>query len=362
MNPTDLLLALRRTVEQFSAYDEMAKALASTLELREVLELVMKKVSQLLAPQNWSLILAQEDGVLAFEICVGHAAENLKGLSLNPGEGIAGRVFQTGEARLVEDVREDPTFSPKFDRLSQFETRSVLAVPLRCKGSVLGVIELVNDVSARAFTPEDRAVLSSIADFAAIAIHNARVVKRLQELTVTDEHTGLFNARHLRSLLDSEVARSRRFHHPVSLVFIDLDGFKQVNDTHGHLIGSALLQEVGTLLLATCRQIDVVCRYGGDEFAVLLVETDSDAAGEVGRRICQAMAGNRFLAARGLGIRLSASIGVATFPDHASDASSLLERADRMMYEVKAAGRNGVRVAPTLSGSATEKAVGSPEA
>jgi len=347
MNPADLLSAMKRTVEQLAAYNEMAKALTSTLELREVLALVMQKVSSLLRPRNWSLILQDErTGKLYFEIAVGEGAEVLKGLQLNPGEGIAGAVFSSGVARLVHDVGGDPSFAPRFDQASAFHTRSILAVPLLARGRVLGLIELVNGPSDPAFSNDDLTTLTAIADYAAIAIENARNFRRVQELTITDEHTGCYNARHLRAQLDHEVKRSSRFRHPLSLVFLDLDHFKGINDMHGHLVGSATLKEVGDLLMTLGRNnLDAVFRYGGDEFAVLLVETDADGATVIAQRICEAFRGRSFLKDQGLDVRLTASVGVATFPDHATSALDLIRAADFAMYAAKARGRDGIAVA-----------------
>ncbi|MBJ6763298.1 sensor domain-containing diguanylate cyclase [Myxococcaceae bacterium JPH2] len=347
MNPADLLTAMKRTVEQLAAFNEMAKALTSTLELREVLALVMQKVSGLLLPRNWSLIL-QDDrtGKLYFEIAVGEGAAVLKGLQLNPSEGIAGAVFSSGVARLVHDVGGDPSFSPRFDEASAFHTRSILAVPLLARGRVLGLIELVNGPTDPPFSNDDLTILTAIADYAAIAIENARNFRRVQELTITDEHTGCFNARHLRAQLELEVKRSVRFHRPLSLVFLDLDHFKSINDHHGHLMGSATLKEVGDLLMGLGRNnLDAVFRYGGDEFAVMLVETGADGAQIIARRICEAFRERTFLQAQGLDVRLTASVGVASFPDHAHSSLDLIRAADFAMYAAKARGRDGVAVA-----------------
>jgi diguanylate cyclase (GGDEF)-like protein len=346
MNSDDLLSAMKRTVEQLAAFNEMAKALTSTLELKEVLQLVMQKVSDLLHPRNWSLILQDENtGKLYFEVVVGEGAEALKSLQVLPGEGIAGTVFSTATARLVDDVGGDPSFAPRFDQASAFRTRSILAVPLIARGSVLGVMELVNGPNDSHFTSDDLTTLTAIADYAAIAIENARNFRRVQELTITDEHTGCFNARHLRAQLEHEVKRSQRFHHPLSLVFLDLDHFKSVNDTHGHLVGSALLKEVGELLVASSRQLDLVFRYGGDEFALMLVETAPEGAMITARRIRDAFRSRRFMQSQGLDLRLTASLGVATFPDHASSSTDLIRAADFAMYAAKANGRDDVRLA-----------------
>ena len=346
MNSAELLAAMTRTVEQLAAYNDIAKALTSTLELREVLNLMMEKVRSLLRPRNWSLLLQDErTGKLYFEIAVGEGAEVLKGLQLAPGEGIAGTAFATGTARLVEDVSHDPAFASRFDDASTFRTRSIVAVPLIARGQVLGVIELVNGVIDRPFTQEDLMALTAIADFAAIAIENARNFRRVQELTIKDEHTGVYNARHLRAQLEHEVRRSQRFHHPVSLIFLDLDRFKSINDAHGHLVGSAVLREVGELLMSCCRQLDYVFRYGGDEFALLLVETSTDGAVTTATRVRDAFRKQVFQQAAELELRVTASLGVATYPEHALSAVDLVRAADFAMYAAKARGRDDICVA-----------------
>jgi diguanylate cyclase (GGDEF)-like protein len=346
MDPAQLLSAMKRTVEQLAAFNDIAKALTSTLEVREVLEVVMQKVSELLRPRNWSLLLEDErTGSLYFEIAVGEGADRLKTLTVLPGEGIAGAVFSSGTARCVDEVHHDPKFTRRFDDASRFVTRSVLAVPLMVRGRALGVIELVNGAGDPPFTDDDLRVVTGIADFAAIAIDNARNFRRIQELTLTDEHTGLYNMRHLRALLQTEVERAKRFKHPLSLLFIDLDHFKRVNDTHGHLVGSAVLKEVGELLSRCVRQIDSAFRYGGDEFAVLLVETDVDSSRVVGERIVERFREHVFQKERGLALKVTCSVGLATFPDHAQGAMELLQAADREMYRVKSTGRNGLLAA-----------------
>jgi diguanylate cyclase (GGDEF)-like protein len=343
MKPADLLSALKRTVEQLAAFNEIAKVLTSTLETREVLSLVMQKVSAVLKPANWSLLLLDEPaGTLYFEIAVGDGAQKLRHLRVKPGEGIAGQVFLTGQPRRVDDVRNAPDFSPRFDAASSFRTRSVLAVPLVFRRRVLGVIELVNGEGDPAFSDEDLQAVTAVADFAAIAIENARNFQRAQELTLTDEHTGLGNVRQLRTLLDREVTRARGFGHPLALLFLDLDHFKAVNDAHGHLAGSAVLREVGVLLREHARPVDSAFRYGGDEFAVLLPETGPQRATETAEQLVQAFRVQRFTAEQGLQLRVTASIGVACFPDHSRDGLGLIAASDAAMYSVKARGRDGV--------------------
>jgi diguanylate cyclase (GGDEF)-like protein len=347
MRGQDLLRELQRTVDELAILNEIGKALTSSLDTGEVMHVILAKVSELLKPRNWSVLLKDENtGELFFHAAVGTGSDQLLGLRVNPGEGIAGWVSQHNKGLLVPDVHKDDRFSARFDAATRFHTSSILAVPLAFKGRMLGVIELVNGAGDNAFKEEDLKILSTVGEFAAIAIENARNFHKVQELTVLDDHTGLFNSRHMKRQLESEVVRATRFGHPVSLIFFDLDHFKRVNDTYGHPAGSQVLHEVGRLLLRTLRSTDVPVRYGGDEFVILMPETSKDQAVAAALRICAEIGREPFLSDQAHGpIHLTASVGVAAFPDDARDPGNLLRKADEAMYRVKAAGRAGVQAA-----------------
>src|SRR4029077_6255306 len=229
---------------------------------------------------------------------------------------IAGWVAKHGERVVVPDVYTDPRFAKRIDEMTQWETRTIICVPLRSKLRVLGVIQLVN-VRMEHFTDQESFFLQSICDYAAIAIENARAVEKIQELTITDDCTGLYNARHLYKTLEAEVYRSHRFNYEFSVVFIDLDHFKSVNDTHGHLVGSKLLNEIGFMIKSHLRLIDYAFRYGGDEFVVLLPQTGKESALVVARRLRDVMRGTQFLDEEALNLSCRASMGVATYPEDA---------------------------------------------
>jgi diguanylate cyclase (GGDEF)-like protein len=209
---------------------------------------------------------------------------------------------------------------------------------------VLGVIQLVN-VNMDGFGEAELYFLQSLCDYAAIAIENAKSVERIQELTITDDCTGLFNARHLYKTLDAEVYRSSRFGYEFSVIFIDLDHFKQVNDTHGHLVGSKLLAEIGYLIKAQLRLIDFAFRYGGDEFVVLLPQTGKDAALVVARRMRELLRASIFCVEEGLNLNVRASMGMATFPHDAKTPHDIIRQADEMMYLVKNTTRDNIGIA-----------------
>lgn len=282
-----------------AAIAALAKALTSTFDREALLRRIGEQISRHLGADRWSVRLA------------GH----------EPTEG--------GEPA--------PT-SPIGERAGSIERHKV-AVPLEHEGRAIGAleVEVEGDLSR-----DRRSILQAIADFAAIGIENARSFQRVEELTITDDLTGLFNARHLHSLLGQEFARAARFERPLTLVFLDLDNFKAVNDAHGHPAGSRLLSEVGAILRGSIRRIDSAFRYGGDEFALILVETGVSAGIQVSERIRDKLRRSVLLESGGQAIKLTASFGIATYPDHASSDADLLQAADRAMYRAKALGRDEI--------------------
>jgi diguanylate cyclase (GGDEF)-like protein len=261
------------------------------------------------------------------------------------GQGIAGWVAQHGETVVVPDTSKDTRFFAKVDEKTKTETQSIVAVPVKFRDNCLGVIELINCLGPDGFDSRDLKLLEALSDFAAIALENARHVKRIHELTITDDCTTLYNARHMSFILETEIYRSQRYNYQFSLVFIDLDHFKQVNDTHGHLVGSRLLAEIGNALKAHCRLIDFAFRYGGDEFVILLPQTSKDNALNVARRLHKLIRETAWLQPEGLCIKLTPSIGVASYPTDSRTKEGLLHLADEAMYLVKNTNRDSVAAA-----------------
>src|SRR2546423_5234506 len=334
-----------RQSQELTIFHGVAKALTSSLDLDSILQTIMEKMAEYFRPDTWSLLMVDEEhNELYFAIAVGDAAEALKNVRLKVGEGIAGWVAKHGEQLIVPDVESDARFAKRIDEATQWETRSIICVPLRSKLRVLGVIQLVN-VDMRKFGEQEMFFLHALCDYAAIAIENARWVERIQELTITDDCTGLYNARHLYKTLETEVYRSSRFGYEFSVLFIDLDHFKQVNDTHGHLVGSKLLAEIGYLIKAQLRLIDFAFRYGGDEFVVLLPQTAKDQALVVAKRLRDALRASSFCRDEGLNLNVRASIGLATYPHDAKDAHDIIRQADEMMYLVKNTTRDNIGIA-----------------
>jgi diguanylate cyclase (GGDEF)-like protein len=332
--------------QELHTLDEIGRTIISSLELQTVLNIIMEKTRELVQAESWSLLLGDEgEGGLHLSVAVGEGADRSRaGAVVKPGEGIAGWVAREGKPVVVDDAAADPRWGG-LEQAYGACARSVLCVPLETRGRVLGVIEVVNKKGGEGFTARDLSLVTRLAGFAAIAIENARLYQQTKMLTLTDELTRLYNTRFFTQYLEADVKRCRRYKTSVSLIFLDLDHFKLVNDRHGHLMGSQLLREVADVLRRGVRDVDIVARYGGDEFIVILPETRLEAAAFVAERLRLAMSEHVFLAGEGLAARLTASFGVASFPETCSSEEELIRLADQAMYRVKNRTRNGVYLA-----------------
>ena len=257
---------------------------------------------------------------------------------------IAGYVAKTGNLVNVPDAYALPldqpyTFDRQWDDRTGYHTRSVLAVPLQePSGVILGVLQLINALNGEQevipFDPDYEDLVRALASQAAVAIRN----RQLEELSFKDALTGLYNRRYLALRLDEEARRHTRFARPVSVVLIDLDNFKTINDTDGHRAGDSVLQDVARLLLAHSRSYTVVCRYGGDEFAAILLGTPKAGAVAYAERLRDVIEGHS------VGGGVTASLGVACLPDDVKTMDELISAADRALYDAKRAGRNRIGV------------------
>lgn len=320
-----------RQMDHLRVFHDVARAVTASLELEEILGAIMNKMAGFFGPERWSMLLVSEDErSLYYAIAVGENQESLKGLKVPMGEGVAGWVAATGNPLIVPDVSLDPKWSAFTRAHPELNIQSIACVPVRSAGKTLGVIQLLNS-KLDLLSEYSISFLRILCDYAAIAIKNNKSVTLIQELTITDDCTGLFNARHLYTMLDESVGRLETF----SLLFIDLDRFKQVNDTHGHLIGSRLLAEVGDLMRRVMGPGTSSFRYGGDEFVVLLPGMGKDGACDATVRLHRALRETPFLEGAQLSLRLSGSFGLATYPEDGTTVQAMLKASDTMMYEAK---------------------------
>ena len=342
----EALARFREQSERLDLLVETAKAANSLLEPKGVMQLVMDRTQEFVGAEAWSLYLTVEDGEdLQLEMTRGGPKGGISTHRLPASFGVTAWVLRHRRPASIDDVSRDARWSDQADRITGFETRSLLCIPLISRGRIIGVVELLNKPVSGGFTEKDIEVVRTLMEPAAITIENAILFKKLEELSVTDDLTRLYNSRYLNQFLHQEVKRSHRYGYPVSLIFLDLDGFKTVNDRYGHLAGGRALTEVGRVVRAMVRETDVVSRYGGDEFTVVLPQTGIEGASSIAERIRRGIEGRLFLESMGLAVRLTASLGIASFPDHGETREDLIGHADRAMYRVKERGKNGIELA-----------------
>jgi diguanylate cyclase (GGDEF)-like protein len=266
----------------------------------------------------------------------------IDGVRLQNGQGVAGWVARHREAVCVDDVRADPRHDPTLGRRTGLVARSMICVPLLHRDTLLGVLQVINKIGAPSFSPDELRLVQALAGQAASGIAHAQLYRRVEVASLTDDLTGLGNTRRFNAALPATIARGG----PVSLLLLDLDNLKAIVDGHGHLVGSRTIATVGRLVGAALRPGDMAARFGGDEFVVLLPGTTTETAAAIAETIRAAVAACATPDGMPVDIRsLTASIGVATFPDHAPDGERLFRAADEAMYRVKFSTKNGVAIA-----------------
>jgi diguanylate cyclase (GGDEF)-like protein len=336
-------------VDRLLATIEFSKALVSAYDMETLLTAILSRIKAIIPAQNWSLLLIDPlIGELYFAVVVGLAPETVKNIRLRPGEGIAGSVAQTGQPIFIPDVDQDPRFTARVDTATGFETRSIIALPLLVRGEVIGVFEVINVEEDRFFREKYLPHLTILADYVAIAVDNVRNLQKLEARTFIDEVTGFYNTRYLIHELDRLIPQLFQGGESFSVVFLDLDNFKKVVDTHGHLRGSKVLAQVARVINGALGPEDSLVRYGGDEFIILMPRRSQTSALEVARRLRRSLNQTVFLQDEGLEIMLTASYGIASLPEDAQDREKLLLIADRAMFGSKGRGRDCIMVGRDL--------------
>jgi diguanylate cyclase (GGDEF)-like protein len=331
--------------QELNLYEEASKAFPSSIDLNEILDAIMRRVKELSKAATWNVFLVDEGtGELVFERTEGKKTKETQKFRLMIGEGIAGWVAKEGIPVLVPNVSQDKRFSRKVDRAPNLKhkIKSIMCIPIKSSEKSLGIIEVFNKTTGEPFAREDFNQLIKLIDQSSILIERALLYQKVEELSITDDLTKLFNTRYLNRSIEMEIQRSLRYRTSVSLIFMDIDYFKHVNDRYGHLVGSKVLAEVGQLLIKNLRSVDVVVRYGGDEFVIVLPHTPPVAAAQIAERIRKAVERNAFLEKEGYTLRITASFGVASYPESARSKEELLRLADEAMYKVKYHTKNGV--------------------
>lgn len=315
--------------------DAVREANASR-EPRQVATWLVRQASEWLPAPCWVVISHDVDGKTVV------LAESGLTPTLEPSLwAVANWMLQRGGEFASGDLAADVRTGAQY-------AGSALAFPLFSRAQMVGVLiglDPLPSASAPSLGPQVAPGWRVWLESPAIALDNALALQKAQALSLTDDLTKLYNSRYLHLVLRKEAKRALRFARPLSLLFLDLDGFKQVNDSFGHLAGSKALVQAAAVIRSCARETDVVARYGGDEFSLILPETGRDGAVAVAERIAERLRAFDFLAGDGLAVKLTASIGVATLPDSARSAEELIQAADTAMYQVKARGKNGIYVA-----------------
>lgn len=301
------------------------------------------------------------DGRLYFAACFGRSAESLVGTHISDSKGIAGETYKGGKPYISKDVASDDKFHGEIDKKTSYRTQSIICAPIKIKDSIIGVIELINRQHRTNFDANDLILLEIFAGYTALLMENSLAAREFEEMSKRDNLTGLYNDRFFMMRLEAEAGRASAQREDTSVIFFDLDRFKEINDTHGHLAGSRVLREIGALVAELFADTNAVCaRYGGDEYAVIMPGTSGDEAMMYAEAVRSRIEGFTFLAEPGprgepayniKGI-ITASVGVASqstsvpkelsVPQDMGEA--LLRAADQAMYKAKNSGKNKVEM------------------
>jgi diguanylate cyclase (GGDEF)-like protein len=341
----------------------------SQLQLPSFLGEVLSKANDFVPSAAGSILMDRpvergetpSDTALYFIATFGRSSSGLLGKSVRADRGVVGHVYRTGEPYVMADPKNDPNFYSKFDEDHEFETKSVVAVPVRIERTVCGVLELLNRSDGEPYTERNMQMLEIFARYTSISIENLLDAQRANEMARRDDLTGLYNDRFFHHRLSEDLIRADVTRSTVALLFLDIDNFKTVNDTHGHLAGSQVLKEFAYLLSTVVTdEKSTLARYGGDEFVVILPDHDLEMACEVATSIQKALDKTRFLQGSFSWADgpvywrqpLTSSIGVAVYPHHLPRQGTtdmkknlLLRAADLAMYRGKEDGKNQIRIA-----------------
>ncbi|MBF0302264.1 MAG: sensor domain-containing diguanylate cyclase [Desulfamplus sp.] len=295
-------------INNASFFLEIGKPLAKAKTIKDTLEVLMYQIGTIFQPMNWSLLLKDpKSGDMIFTIVVGANKEKLEGVRIPKGEGIAGHILNTGDSLIVENVEEDKRFSMRMDESTGFKTKSIIGVPLKTDDKIFGVIELINKISGHNFTQFELTLLSTIAEYAAIAIERSYYNQALKKIALTDSLTGLKNRNSFERTLNNRVEMLKRYGVISSLLIIDIKDFKQINSKYGHTDADKVLREFALMLRNMLRAVDEIFRYSGDKFTVIMPQTSLDKAEQAKLRILTKLTSEAFLDGK---VNINVTVGI----------------------------------------------------
>lgn len=335
----------RRRAAQLRAINGIAQQMNAVLDLRELLSRICPLIQQAFHVSHVSILVRHEED-LVLVASNGTLTPLLKeGRTIAAAMQPCAQAFSTGATVIENDVTLQPDYVPLCR-----ETASRISIPLVSFGQVLGMLVLESN-KLRSFSDDEVHPLESVAGICATAIQNAHYVDRVKQLAYLDGLTGIFNRRFFELRIAEEVERARRFNSSMSVIMIDIDHFKRLNDEFGHLLGDEVLRQVSSVLNQHLRKTDVVCRYGGEEFAIVLSQTDPHLSLQVAEKLRRTVETWQF---PGVPRAVTISAGTAGYPMHGCSRDELVKSADAALYAAKQAGRNCVRLGGALDRSAAQ--------
>lgn len=335
---------LAANLRDLSALFQLNRAMISTLDLDRLFTRILEVLQEVLGCDELVLLIYQpEDGQLTVRKSLGGGKRLLPEVSFRLDEGVTGLAASSRQLRYVPDLACDPcSLNYKKGTPSR---GSMISAPMVVKNRLVGVLNLHKE-EVNGFSDTDVKLVQAVANQAAMAIENAQLYEQTRSLSITDELTGLVNRRRFLEVLRTELIHVERFGGRFGLVMVDIDHFKAFNDHHGHAGGDAVLKQVATLLLANIREVDVAARLGGEEFVLLLPQTDREGAWSVAEKLRRAVIETAFPGARESqpGGCVTLSLGVAVCPEDGQELQDLLDKADRALYRAKEKGRNRIEL------------------
>lgn len=325
----------QKTVRALAVLNDISSLLYKDLDAPSIIETIVEKANELIRAEFSALLLIENSKITDLYTSVG------KNITLQAeATGILGRVVKENIPQRSRDREELEEFQ-RFIGYHPEPLRNILAIPVLLRNELIGEIVLANRLGNEAFTDKDEDLLLTLGFHAAFALEKARLHQDVTKLATIDGLTGLNNHRTFQERLVVEIERAKRFKQELSLLLLDIDYFKRLNDTYGHRAGDEVLKKVACRLAESMRNIDFTARYGGEEFVVILPETPLEGALFSAERLRKAMMHHTFKTGTNE-ISLTVSIGVAAYPGDASQREDLIERADKALYAAKHAGRNKV--------------------
>jgi diguanylate cyclase (GGDEF)-like protein len=332
---------LEERITELALLFDVARSVNSTIELPELLSRITRLVPERLHIQDFSIMLVNADGLLEVKSTF-PANPELEGMTCALGEGACGRAAELHRVVYVPDVTDPSNIFARQGPLPGHDQGALLCIPMMHMNSALGVLNFRRPEVA-SFAAEELELLTAVADQAATAVKNAMLHAEAVKLTMTDPLTGVPNRRHLFNRLELEVARSHRFGAPLSILMVDIDHFKRLNDIAGHRAGDEALRQVCDVLRHRVRKVDTLARYGGEEFMLLLPNVSKVDAYEVAEKLRRAVGEAPQLAVPTQpGGHITVSIGLASIPNDATTQDNLVDCADAALYASKRGGRNRV--------------------